>query len=235
MMPDYNNCVLIKNYDESAFPFREILSRFSGDALGCDDIEQIHKFIPMPKELVQVGSDQKTFGHDALYKIDPRFRPTEVSLRCEVSDRGFISTYQKFIALLEKEVFGERLVYQTLPTLRIQLPDNLSVGEYHRDRNYNHPLEEVNIWVPVTRAFGTATIRIEPAHGKGGHQPVEVKPGQFVIFDSGLEHGNEVNREGFTRVSFDFRIIPWNVYQESAKASVNEHRKFKIGDYYSVL
>jgi hypothetical protein len=229
------NKILIKTYDESEFPFYEIFSDFCRDAFGCEDVEKLHEFIPTPGELVRVGGDQNTFGHKALYKIDPRFRPTEVTLACETTDRGFISTYRKFISLQETEIFRERLVYQTLPTIRIHLPGNLSVGEYHRDRNYNHATEEVNVWVPVTRAFGTATIHIESEYGRGDHQPVEVARGQFVIFDSLLEHGNEVNREGYTRVSFDFRIIPLHKYRESDKTSVNENRRFRIGDYYSLL
>jgi hypothetical protein len=232
---DIQNQILIKNYDQRAFPFHKLFSDFCSELFGSGELEQFHQFIPNPPELVRVGSDQNTFGHDVLYKIDPRFRPTGLTLQYKVRDRGFIATYQQFIAFLESEIFSERLAFQTLPTLRIQLPNNLSVGAYHRDRDYNHPIEEVNLWVPVTRAVGTATIQIEPIYGRGNHRPVEAALGQFVIFDSALEHGNEINREGYTRVSFDFRVIPLSRYQESAKTSFNEQRKFRIGDYYSLL
>jgi ectoine hydroxylase-related dioxygenase (phytanoyl-CoA dioxygenase family) len=235
MSEDFSNKILIHDYDQASFPFRTIFADFVADALGCETLEELHRHLPPVDELLRVREDQKTYGHHVLYKIDPRFRPTDLSLDYEVRDRGFISTYQAFVAELERKVFAEKLVYQTLPTLRIHLPNNLSVGEYHRDRQYDHPVEEVNVWVPVTRATGTATIHIEPAPYLGGHRPVEAGPGRFVIFDSGLEHGNEVNREGYTRISFDFRVIPESRYKESAGASANEQKAFRVGGYYSRL
>jgi hypothetical protein len=233
-MLNFTNKIILREYDQRLFPFREIFSGFCADAFGCPELENLHNFIPSQPELLRVGEDQNTYGHQALYKIDPRFRQTELKLPCEATERGFIKTYQNFIRQLEREVFAERLVYQTLPTLRIQLPYNLSVGEYHRDRNYNHPVEEINVWVPVTRATGTATIHIESSFGRGDHQPVEVEVGQYAVFDSGLEHGNEVNREGYTRVSFDFRVIPLAIYRESDEASFNENKGFHVGGYYSL-
>ena len=31
--------------------------------------------------------------------------------------------------------------------------DNLGVGEFHRDSDYEHPLEEINFLVPVTEVL----------------------------------------------------------------------------------
>ena len=47
----------------------------------------------------------------------------------------------------QQNIVGTKLIYQRKPTLRIHLPENKSVGGFHRDRDYNHPIEEINIWL----------------------------------------------------------------------------------------
>jgi ectoine hydroxylase-related dioxygenase (phytanoyl-CoA dioxygenase family) len=137
--------------------------------------------------------------------------------------------------MLAIQVFKEDLVYQSLPTIRVHFQNNLSVGGYHRDREYNHPNEEINIWIPLTKAYKTASIHIEPSIGEKHHQPVNIDIGQYVIFDSALEHGNEVNVEGYTRLSFDFRVIPYSQYKESRLDSITQKIRFRIGEYYNVM
>ena len=65
--------------------------------------------------------------------------------------------------------------------------------------------------------------------------PVEVKYGEFLIFNSLLKHGTEVNQEGSTRISFDFRIMKTSEYEESDKKSFVRRKQFKIGSYYEQL
>lgn len=49
-------------------------------------------------------------------------------------------------------------------------------------------------------------------------------------------HGNKENKENYTRISFDFRIIPISKWNDEAeeKSSLANKIKFKIGDYYSI-
>ena len=61
--------------------------------------------------------------------------------------------------------------------------------------------------------------------------------GQYLIFDSGLLHGNKLNSEKKTRVSFDFRIIPsskWKDDKYKDFSSISKKKKFVIGDYYEI-
>ena len=74
-------------------------------------------------------------------------------------------------------------------------PNNKAVGEFHRDRDYNHPLDEINIWVPITSSKKTNTIWIESKFDKNDYKPMNLDYGQFLIFDSGLKHGNRINKE----------------------------------------
>jgi len=229
--------IQVHRYDTVRFPFQRIFSEFCQEKLGCASLEHLHTAVPEPhrlRQLVKEVEDQKTYLHGVLYQIDPAYQKDAQAARSP-KNTGFIATYQAFVQSIRERFVHEPLVYQKLPTLRIHLPGNLSVGNYHRDGNYGHPKEEINIWVPLTRAYETASIRIETAHGKGDHQPVNIGYGQYVIFHSSLEHGNAVNAEGYARVSFDFRIIPFSRYRESEAKSWARHMKFTIHDYYDVL
>ena len=106
----------------------------------------------------------------------------------------------------------ENLVYQNRPTLRVSFSENKAVGDWHRDREYDHPLEEINIWVPITIARESNSIWIESSFGKEDYQPININFGNFLIFDSGLKHGNILNKEEITRISFDFRVIPMSLF-----------------------
>lgn len=55
----------------------------------------------------------------------------------------------------------------------------------------------------------------------------------MVIFDGSFMHGNVINETEFTRVSFDFRVVPLSQYKWNDSKSVNEGRKLDIGEYFS--
>lgn len=127
------------------------------------------------------------------------------------------------------------IVYQTVPTFRVQIPGNLSVGEFHTDKDYNHGEEEINWWIPVTRAYGTNTVWIESEPNKKDYQPYELGPGQALIFSgANLSHGNKVNDTPHTRVSLDFRVVPARDFKSRDTESMIRKLKMDIGGYFAV-
>lgn len=229
----FKNQVTIKDFDIKGFPFYKQFSGHCKTHLGGGDLTKLHEFSSdnlQPESLLTVEGDQDVPIYKILYQIDPSY-----SLSASASEGLFIQTYRKFVQMLAVQVFKEDLVYQRLPTLRVHFPNNLSVGGYHRDRDYNHPNEEINIWVPLTLAYKTASIHIELSIGEKHHQPVNIDFGQYAIFDSALEHGNEVNVEGYTRMSFDFRVIPCSQYKQSNMDSVRQNIPFQVGEYYDLM
>ena len=48
-------------------------------------------------------------------------------------------------------------------------------------------------------------------------------------------HYNKINKTNKTRISIDFRIIPFSKFKKSNKFSVTNNKKFTIGDYYIVV
>jgi hypothetical protein len=219
------------SFDTAAYPLRQIIEDHLREATGCERLENFHTCIPadrMPTDPME--GTAHTYGHDLLYAVDPAFRQAGY---VEARDRGFIATYRALMRHLQDEVFCEPVVFQRLPSLRIQYPGFTSYGVMHRDREYNHPKDEINIWMPITDVRGTATMVIESEIDKADYFPIELPYGEFVVFDSALMHGNVVNEEGYTRFSIDMRVIPQRIYNDAAGSfSATAGKEFIVGGYY---
>jgi hypothetical protein len=71
---------------------------------------------------------------------------------------------------------------------------------------------------------------------KRGFFPIKISKGGFASFNGNTcRHYNMKNITGKTRVSFDFRVIPFSKYKESEHVAIHSKRSFKIGDYYTVV
>ena len=213
------NSAKIYSYDTVKFPFKNIIDSHFRKHFNAasEDLHKLEDPSLFPAGIVTPGTDNNTALHDILYTV--------------FDGDSFLPTYREFVKFLQGPI-QEELIFQKKPTFRIHLPGNLSVGDYHRDRDYGHPPEEINIWVPVTEARKTATIWLESEYEKNDFHPVELNHGEFLIFDSALKHGNEINAEGYTRVSMDFRVIPKSLYKGSERVTANRGHKLSLGQYY---
>ena len=235
MTVDVKNKRLILKFDKKKFNFKKLFSSYLGKLYGSN-LSKIHNKLDskyLPKEIVKESNDQKLSFYDVLYKIDPGY-----NLQQKYQDEDFLKKYKEFVEFLSNEVFQEKLIYQFKPTLRVQFPGNKAVGGWHRDREYNHPSEEINIWVPITKARETSAIWVESSFNAEDYSPVNIDFGEVLIFDSGLKHGNKVNQTNNTRLSFDFRIIPYSKFSKQTlkihRKSVAQEIEFSIGKYYSL-
>jgi len=227
-------------YNTKAFNFKEIFDLHIKKELGNIELNELNKAVDSSKDdisldeklnkTVTVQNDQDSWLYRKLYKVDPLY---DFNNKNQVKGE-FIKLYDKFVRMIAEEVAEESLVYQRKPTLRIHKPNNLSVGGFHRDTDYNHPKEEFNVWVPLTDAYETSTIWLEKDYKKENYFPFNSKFGEYGIFDGHLKHGNKLNQEGFSRVSFDFRIIRLSDFKEINKKSLTQNIDFSIGKYYSL-
>ena len=228
-MVNLTNQILIKNYDCKEYSFYDFFYNLL--KIYTQELTLLHKSLPkslVPDEVVSVKNDQNLSIYKILYQIDEGY-----DLKLKKENSGFLNVFDEFVSYISKNIFKEELIYQSRPTLRVNFPGNKAVGDWHRDREYNHPLEEINVWVPITKSINTNAIWIESEFDKNDYSPVNVDYGQFIMFDSGLKHGNKLNTENKTRISFDFRVIPKTLYNDkSKKSSIDTKMKFEIGDYY---
>ncbi len=95
----------------------------------------------------------------------------------------------------------------------------------------------MNYIVPLTFSSGTSSLWVESQPGKKDFQALELVPGRCIKFNGNeLTHGSKVNETKLTRVSFDFRVLPIEFYDEfHNKESMTQKRKFTIGNYYKLF
>lgn len=155
--------------------------------------------------------------------------------------KEFTRLYEQFILEIIKPIYNEQIVYQTIPTFRVAYPNNIAVGEWHKDKWYRNgdwavEVKEDNFFLPLTDAFDTNTIWAETEEDKGDYIPMNCKYGELIQWDGcNLTHGNKINETGKTRVSVDFRIIKYSNYKPSDHGSINTKTKFQIGEYYKTI
>ena len=191
------------------------------------NINEIEKPIyELKRNYFDIRKDQKNKFVKFFYKIDPIF------YKKKEAEGKFIKLYFKLIKHIEKKHFREKIIFQKKPTLRVHVPDNISVGSYHVDSDYGHPNEEINFWLPFNECKESATLWVESKPNKGDFKPINLKYGEILIFNSKLAHGTEVNKENYTRLSMDFRIIKKKKYKDYNSKSPLNKIKFSIGNYF---
>ena len=151
-------------YDTLTYQFLDVIeSWFWTDGImptsGISDLH-FHKSY----DLFERQNDQSTIWHRCFYKM----------IR---EDESFNDVYLKFLKDKIKPRFNEEIVYQNIPTFRVHLPGNISVGEFHKDKHYRdekwaNQVRELNYFLPLTKAYGTNTIWAETEEDLGDYREI---------------------------------------------------------------
>jgi len=212
------------NYNLEKYNFVQIVE----ELFECDTLQEIHLKLPPDiqyKELHKIGEDNKTWFHKVFYKP------------INEENSKFQELYEKFVyEEISKHAEEDKFLYQKSPTFRVHIPENIAVGGWHKDKDYNHPEGEINFIVSLTEANDTSSIWAESSPEKEDFQPLNMVPGEVIQFDGNkCLHGNKVNKTNKSRVSFDFRILPFSKYRpDMAKKSIAIGKSFILGDYYKL-
>lgn len=169
------------------------------------------------------------------------------------TDYTFLGMYIAFLQQKIKPLFpGEKyIVVQKTPNIRFHLPGYSNIGRLpsdpndgiiglHTDRQFNHPVSELNIILPITDMFGTNSIYYEQVSEStediDKFTSLELRKNEFfTAYLNGCRHYNKINETGQTRVSFDFRVCPYSSYVNTGRASATNNTKFILGEYYMLL
>jgi len=212
--------IKILKYDVDVYNFtKEVASVY-----GISDLSEIHnKWVGAKSYEIfyDIREDQSTVYHQKFYR--------------DIVDTNFYDLYYLLIKNVVSDLIQEDFLYQKIPTFRVHLPNNLAVGEYHRDREYSHSSHEINFYLPLTKAWGTNTIWTETEYNKNNFYPLNVDVGEIVMWDgANLLHGNKMNDTGKARVSVDFRILPLSKYKNTDNRSLSSMSptKMVIGEYW---
>ena len=230
---------LYKQYfdpNKHSFPSitKDIISKIVEKKLNCD-LEDIHK---------NINENYLTIIEDGLTtKLQYIFYEYVDKLRDE---------YIGFLKNTIRPIIKKDFYFQQNPTFRIFFPNpNWSLFSkpfYHTDLFLGHPLEMINIWVPITNCFDSNSISYTDLLTsrefykksncdfyefyknyydqnsnfyedlKSNLQTFNAEYGEFMFFDSKCLHGTSENISNITRISIDFRIIP---VEEFSKFQIN--------------
>jgi len=207
-------------YSTKDYPFTDIISKI----LDTDNLSKIHEEDHFEGyKLFSREKDQSTKYHKMYYdnfkeKVEP--------------------VYKEFISNVIRPLYNEEIVYQRIPTFRLHFPGNIAVGEWHKDKWYrdskwHEEVCEMNYYLPFTDTYGTNTVWVESEEDKGDYTSMDSKYGECIQWDGvNLTHGNKKNITSVTRISVDFRVIPYSKYKPSSQGSINTNMEFAIGGYY---
>jgi len=209
------------SYNVAEFNFVDIVK----NQFNVSSLDQIHTILDKQLDIpTDPSQDQQTVFHKIFYKL------------YEVENSPFLETYQRFVKHIATNYFnGSNLIYQTKPTFRVQAPNNIAVAKWHKDKAYNHSNKEINVFLPLTRAFDTNTVWVESEEDKGDYGPMNTEVGEYYIWNgANLNHGNKKNETGVSRVSVDFRVILEENFAYDG-TSVTTKVPMKLGHYWAKL
>tara|TARA_R110000868_G_scaffold132315_1_gene342996 strand:+ start:7636 stop:8301 length:666 start_codon:yes stop_codon:yes gene_type:complete len=208
-----------KSYDIFKYQFKEELEKIFNIA----DLSDIHKEQKCDFDTLTFETDQSTNFHKIFYD--------------KIQECNFLTIYKSFIEEVILPQFQQDILYQKIPTFRIQVPNNISVAEFHKDKTYSHSPYEVNIFLPITYAKDTYTVWSESIEDLGDYAPMEANYGEYYLWDgANLNHGSKINTHDLTRISVDFRILPYKDYNEDdVKKTVNTKTQLKLGSYFNLI
>lgn len=173
----------------------------------------------------EIGKDTDTEFHRKFY---------------EKLNSNWDEIYAEYDSLIKNVVLpylglSEALV-QRFPTFRVKLPDNVASSTKHYDSDplHKHPTGEVNFIYALTDMYDSNSLNVEKMPRLEQYETLDLKAGECISFNGNkCTHFNEINQTGKTRLSLDFRILPFNYFDASYEVcSATKQSKFDETGYY---
>lgn len=215
--------MIVKNYEKQKFDFVKLVE----DLYQAKDLSELHLIDPElcgSKKLEQ-KNEAETYFHKVFY--DKLKNWDEIK-----------KVYEDFIKEVIAPQFSKSFLYQAFPSFRVQVPNQTAVSKWHydNDEDHGHPEWEINFQIPLTKCYDTNCTWIESVPGLEDYRPIEMSVGEYAIFNGNrCRHGNKSNTTGKTRVSFDFRVLPYNRYNKEEKKFSFYGKEFAPGEYYTLF
>tara|TARA_Y100000389_G_C17414832_1_gene493071 strand:+ start:342 stop:1076 length:735 start_codon:yes stop_codon:yes gene_type:complete len=236
-------------FDNSKFNIRESLEiYFKNKYNDLSNFENIHKIINNYKNINDFYNIIPIFG------INDRKSPFVFDFYNFIdTDYTFLYNYLSFIKTYIKPLFPDEshILVQKTPNIRFHLPNCTNIGKrdtdkfddiigVHKDSDFGHHKEELNIIFPITQMYDSNSIYYEEYPNSNenlyNYNSMKLNTNNFNISSlNSCYHYNKINKTDITRVSLDFRIIPYSKFYDENKSSVSHNIKFKIGDYYMLI
>ncbi len=185
---------MIFHYDTTRWDFRSLVAK----VFDTDDLEHLHlnaAFNPLTRD-----------------DPAPNYEATKNSWAASKALKEAVSAaaepiFRDLLHGLVADIFHPIASFQPRAAARVNFHGAKAILRFHTDAEYGQDLEAVNLWLPVTSAFGSNSMYLESAVGRGDYTPLRLTYGQACLFHGGqLMHGTQDNDSGSTRISFDLRF-----------------------------
>ena len=242
----HNTYEIIKKHN-----FYNILLKYYHKLFNIDSLENIHKVLLTNN----ISNKDKKF-----YKTVPEFGITDrnsifvsVFYKYIDTDYTFIKLYMDFIIENIKPLFPneKKLVIQKTPNIRFHIPGNSNIGRkatdkyldiigLHHDGEFGHPSEEYNIVLPITKMYDTNSMYYEETPDSNispyEYKNLKLNVNEFYMGNlNKCKHYNKINTTDITRVSLDFRVIPYSKFIPVNDKSATSKIQFELGYYYMLI
>lgn len=244
---DFKSGKILK-YEKNTCDFREMVSKILCREFKFlkkvknlkDNLEYLHKYLPKKYQVLESASETNA--------VTRRFYDYSKTIN---------KVYLKFLKSELKKYISDDFYYQKTATIRFQFPKQKSFNwnpSIHTDIMLGHPIEEVNIWLPITNVEKTNSMAIANlnnslniiknyefdfnlfASDNQNNQknfkknfkklkPLQMKSGSFLIFDPRRLHATQKNTTNSTRISMDIRIIKKKILDKIKVNYVGTGRK----------
>ncbi len=232
--------------------FKTTLFNYYENRFGIDKFENIHLLLDTNK----LNEKEKKFYDIPIQLFGKTDRKSIfVQYFYELFDKDYTILYEylNFIKKYVKPLYPneEYLVIQKTPNIRFHLPGYSNIGSrdtdkskdfigVHYDGEFGHPDTEINVILPITKMFDTNSIYYEPEPNSNlnynEYNCLKLKENEFFTgYFNKCNHYNKINKTNVTRVSLDFRIIPYSKYKNNNTKSATSKTKFEIGQYYMII
>jgi hypothetical protein len=217
----YNKKHLDKVSIKNNYKFIDLVS----ELFDCE-LNNVHNSTEKKYDLfTELGKDTQTIYHKIFY---------------QKLNEGWNEIKNEYDNFIKNEILPylglEEALIQQFPTFRVQLPNNVAVviNHYDSDDKHKHPTGEINFIYALTDMYDTNTIYVETMPRLEEYEPILLNAGECICFNGNkCSHHNKINKTGKTRVSWDFRVLPLNYYdQNSGLESVTTNKKYIEGGYY---
>ena len=171
----------IIDYDPGKYRFQE----WAREVLGVSDLEKAHASNKVKMLNRSPTSNQLTSSFDDIF-----------------------DDYRSFVFDVIIDKIGKIDLYQSPPSFRFHYCGRGS-SVFHKDRDFGVEDGRLNVWVPLTKVWGSNSLWLESEAGAKDFQPLTMCPGQALVFDGvNRGHGSKINTTKASRISFDFRFMP---------------------------
>jgi len=228
---DNNFITAIKKIYKEKYNFNKELNCFH-QILDSELINKEEKKICLEMKELGINDRNSIFYDDYHYFVD--------------NNNLFNEIYYKFIEEYIKPFYGNKIIVQKTPNLRISFPNATAIGKnknettndiigIHKDSDFGHHEDEINFIIPITE---TNSLYYEPSPYSNekyeNYINLKLNTNEFFIgkFNK-LLHFNRINKTEFTRFSLDFRIIPYESYFKNLDYFKNT--KFELEKYYIIF